>query len=329
METIHHMGFVEFTKGIETGLRAAEVFEREGALWDLCSVLAFVIYEDGTLGRSEQAAALEQRTMALAERLGHLGSMFMILADRARRDGVMRGDLAKINALGLQLVEVCERGGLPWLYVGHIYVGLAAHWRGSWDVAEKELRRAVELEPAAAFAGQSVSLLALHLAHAGRAEEVVELYEGAQDSLPAPGSVNSIGAWNMLFGFVEALYLIGRHEEAAAQYPLIVEALRSADWATFDCRLIQTRAGISAAAGRRWDEAEEHFRLALEAADRMPNCKEQADLRRLRAGMLLDRSEERDDERARGFLEEAIEQYRRMGMPKHAEMAQATVVREK
>jgi class 3 adenylate cyclase/tetratricopeptide (TPR) repeat protein len=326
METIHHMGFAEFTKGIEAGLRAAEVFEREGALWDLCSVLAFVIYEDGTLGRSEQAAALQQRTMAMAERLGHLGSIFLLLADRARRDGVMPGDLARIEELGTQMVEVCERGGLPWLYVGHLYVGLAAHWRGAWDVAEHELRRAVELEPPAAFAGQTASLLALHLAHAGRGDAVMQLYEDLRAALPTLGSVNSIGAWGMLFGFVEALYLSGRHEEAAAHYPLIMEALRIADWVSFDCRLIETRAGIAAAAGRRWNEAEEHYRAALEAADHMPNRIERADLRRLWARMLLDRGEVGDGQRARDLIEEATAEYRRMGMPRHVEMAGGMLV---
>ncbi|MGH8928592.1 MAG: AAA family ATPase, partial [Acidimicrobiia bacterium] len=40
MKTAHHMGYIEFVQGIESGFRAAEVFKREGAWWDLCSVLA-------------------------------------------------------------------------------------------------------------------------------------------------------------------------------------------------------------------------------------------------------------------------------------------------
>jgi tetratricopeptide (TPR) repeat protein len=319
METIHHMGFAEFEEGVAAGLRAAEVFEREGALWDLSSVLAFVVYEDGALGRSKQATALQERTMAMAERLGHLGSMFMLLADQVRRDGVMHGDLAKVEALGRQIVEVCQRGGLPWLYVGHIYVGLAAHWRGSWETAATELRRAVELEPPSAVGGQSASLLALHLAHAGEADEVVRLYEGSRGALPVSRTVNSVGSWNMLFGFVEALYLIGREEDAAAHYPLIMEALGLTEWVAFDGRLIRTRAGIAAAAHHRWDEAEKHYRLALEAAGAMPNCIEQADLQRLRANMYLERAEAGDRERALRLLEEALLEYERMGMPKHIE----------
>ena len=44
MQTIHHFVYAEFAEGVRVGLRAAETFERESALWDLCSVQAFVIY---------------------------------------------------------------------------------------------------------------------------------------------------------------------------------------------------------------------------------------------------------------------------------------------
>ena len=37
MQTLHHLGYAEFVDGVRVGLRAAEVFEQESALWDLCS----------------------------------------------------------------------------------------------------------------------------------------------------------------------------------------------------------------------------------------------------------------------------------------------------
>ena len=185
MQTIHHLGYAEFAEGVRVGLRAAEMFERESALWDLCSVQAFVIYEDGTLGSREQATSLADKTLGIAGRLGHLGAAFMVLSDRIRV-AAMLGDLPQVEALGPQIVDIGERGGLPWRYVGHIYLGLAAHWRGNADRAEAELRNAVELEPPGAFAGQSVSLLARHLAYHGRGDEVMELFESARSKLPSP-----------------------------------------------------------------------------------------------------------------------------------------------
>ena len=169
MQTIHHLGYGELAEGVRIGLRAAEIFEQESALWDLCSVQAFVIYEDGTLGRRERATRLADKTLGLAERLGHLGAAFMVLSHRIRV-AAMLGDLPQVEGLGPQILDITERGGLPWRYIGHIYVGLAAHWRGKAGSAEAELRNAVEVEPQSAFAGQSVSLLAWHLAHHGRAD---------------------------------------------------------------------------------------------------------------------------------------------------------------
>jgi class 3 adenylate cyclase/tetratricopeptide (TPR) repeat protein len=324
LETIHHLGYAQFAAGIASGMRAAEVFEAEGALWDLTSALAFVEYLVGTLTRRDPAWPETGRAEPMAERLGHLGALFLTVADRARYDGVFQADLATIEELGRRQVEICARGGLPWLYVGHLYLGLAAHWRGDWDQAEQELRTAEQLEAPGAIGGQSAAHLALHLAVAGRKDEVLAIVESRRQWLPAAGRVNAIGPWNMLFGFTEALYLVGEREQAAGFLPLILAALDMGDdWVTFDGRTARSRAAIAAAAGRRWDEAAGYFRAALETAEALGNRIEQADLRQLEARMLLDRDGPGDREQARALLEDATGRYRAMGMPRHADLAAA------
>jgi hypothetical protein len=218
------MGFAEFTEGVEVGLRAAEVFEREGALWDLAGVQAFVVYQDGALGNREQELRLADKTMAVAERLGHLGATFMLLFAQAR-SRCAAGDHASVQSLGRQIVDVCERGGLPWRYVGHLYVGLAAHWRGDAAQAEAELRRAVELEPPSAFA-QAPGSLARHLAHLGRSEELWSLYQAARPRFPSGTGHSPVGAWNSVLGFVEALYVGGFRDEVGALAPLVDRAMQ-------------------------------------------------------------------------------------------------------
>jgi class 3 adenylate cyclase/tetratricopeptide (TPR) repeat protein len=324
VQTIHHLGYGEFAAGVKVGLQAAEVFERESALWDLCSVQAFVIYQDGAHGSREQAARLADKTLAIAERLGHLGAAFMLLADRVR-EASMLGDLPLVEALGAQMLDIGERGGLPWRYLGHIYVGLAAHWRGNAEHAEAELRNAVELEPPVAIAGQSASLLARHLALHGRAEEVLELFESArsQSRLPSLDRVTGIGSWSGLLGFVEALYLCGLHEQAAGLAPLVQRALeRGEEWITLDGRVLETRAGIVAAAARRWEEAERHFANARQVAEQMTNRLELADLGRFHARILLDRGDTGDHAHAAEMLEETLSAYRTFGMPVYAAEAE-------
>jgi class 3 adenylate cyclase/tetratricopeptide (TPR) repeat protein len=323
MQTIHHFGYAEFAEGVRVGLRAAEVFERESGLWDLCSVQAFVIYEDGNIGSREQAARLADKTLGLAERLGHLGAAFMVLSDRIRLAGML-GDLPQVEALGPQIVDIGERGGLPWRYLGHLYMGLAAHRRGNAERAEAQLRSAVELEPpGGAFAGQSTSVLARHLAYYGRAEEVMDLFGSARSKLPSLDRVNGIGSWSCLLNFVEAFYLCGLNEEVAALSPLVERVLElDKRWISFDGRLVVTRACLVAAAARRWEEAERHFGIAREVAEQMGNVLELAELGRLHARMLLDRGGKGDHERAAEMLQEALSAYRRFGMPAYAAEAE-------
>ncbi len=323
MQSIHHFGYAELAEGVRVGLRAAEVFEQERALWDLCSVEGFVIYEDGNLGSREQAASLADKTLGIAKRLGHLGAEYLVLIDRIRR-AAMLGDLPQVEALGPQIVDIGERGGLPWRFVGHLYLGLAAHWRGNTELAEAELRKAVELEPPGAFAGLSAAVLAGHLAFHGRAQEVMELLESARSGLPSLEVVSGIGSWNCMLGFVEALYVCDLSGQAASLAPLIERALEflGRSYITYDGRLVETRAGLAAAAARQWEEAEHHFGIAREVAAQMSNRVELADLSRLYARMLLDRGDTGDHERAAEMLQEALSAYRTFGMPAYAAEAE-------
>jgi tetratricopeptide (TPR) repeat protein len=325
METSHHFGYAEYVEGVSAGLRAAEVFDREGALWDLCSVQAFVIYQDGALGSHEQAIRLADKTMAIAQRLGHLGATFLLLLYRAREAATL-ADLESLEALGPQIIEICQRGSLPWLYVGHLCLGLVAHWRGDAVRAEAEIRRAVQLEAPGAFSGSSTSILVRHLAHVGRVEEVMTIYQSERSKLPSPDRVNSHGSWVRLFGLVEALYLCGFSDDAAALSPLVEKVLEHGpDWVTFDGRLVLTSAGMAAAAGGGWEQAERHFAEAELHAKRMNNRLEQTELRRLRARMLLDRDGPDDRALAAELLQEALVDYRKFGMPSYAAEAEQLI----
>jgi hypothetical protein len=217
------------------------------------------------------------------------------------------------------MVDICQRGSLPWLYVGHLCLGLVAHWRGDAVRAEAEIRRAVQLEAPGAFSGSSTSILVRHLAHVGRVEDVRATYQAERSKLPSPDRANSHGAWVRLFGLVEALYLCGFSDDAAALSPLVENALgHGPDWITFDGRLVRTCAGMAAAAGRQWEAAERHFAEAELHAKRMNNRLEETELRRLRARMLLNRDDRGDRALAAELLREALVDYRKFGMPSYA-----------
>ena len=79
----------------------------------------------------------------------------------------------------------------------------------------------------------------LHLDDARRGEVLLRL----------SGFSETAGASDTLFTAVEALSVAGQHKEAAALYPLVLDAIEHrGEWVTFDGRLTQTRAAIAAAA---------------------------------------------------------------------------------
>ena len=80
---------------------------------------------------------------------------------------------------------------------------------------------------------------------------------------------------------------------------------------------------MAAAAGKQWEVAEEHYQTALRQAHKLPVVIEQPEVRRWYARMLIDRNAPGDRDKAWRLLTEAIAMYRRIGMPKHVEMAEA------
>jgi hypothetical protein len=99
------------------------------------------------------------------------------------------------------------------------------------------------------------------------------------------------------------------------------------EWMALDGRLIQTRAGIAAAAARRWNEAEHDYQAALRVAEALGSRIEQADLCRLHARMLLDRDQPGDRDRAETQLWKAGDTYRAIGMPRY-EALTSTLIAE-
>jgi len=65
----------------------------------------------------------------------------------------------------------------------------------------------------------------------------------------------------------------------------------------------------------------------MRQAESFPSRLEQAEIRRFHAMMLIERAAPRDRDRARTLLEEALESYTQIGMPRHIEMTQALLDR--
>jgi tetratricopeptide (TPR) repeat protein len=172
--------------------------------------------------------------------------------------------------------------------------------------------------------GFGVGTLFLQMAYAGDRDGALALLDEERALLPGRSQPNSLGSWWMLALVIEGLVILGEHSQAAQLYPLARELIDTGAvvlWPIF--RFPHSIAGVAAAAARQWDAAIGHFQIAMQQARSFPDILEQADIRRFHSMMLLDRAAPGDRENAQTLLDEALESYTQIGMPRHIEMTQA------
>jgi hypothetical protein len=188
---------------------------------------------------------------------------------------------------------------------------------------EEGVRRAV---PGFWF-GLDHGYLFMLLAFSGESEAAHSLLSDVSDALPKPGVANTLGAWTLAILAAEGIGCLDDVDIAKRLYPMVVEALATGMvMRQYDGRLVQTAAGIAAAAAGRADEAEEHFEVALRQAEELPHRLERPHVRHFAGRFLARRAGRGDLTRARELLGEALSGYRDIGMPRHEAMARASLL---
>jgi class 3 adenylate cyclase/tetratricopeptide (TPR) repeat protein len=327
-ECVQHFCCFRVRQVHETGLRGCEELRRIGALWDVASLLGFVQTACGLMARFEEMERIGLELDALADRLGHEGARILLARNRVLPYR-SAADFAAIEKAGWEVVARDERIGVGWPADGHTVIGLAAFWRGDWDVAlhHLDLGAGLEAELPTATGGNWAYAL-LPRAYAGDRDSALEILERRKEELAKPGQTNTRTAWAAALVALEVLAQLGERERAAAMYPLAKEALETGTVLRFyDGRPLDAIAGMAASAAEDWETAEEHFRTVLDLAAELRLRIEQPEVRRFYSQMLIDRNGPGDRQRARQLLDEAITMYTDIGMPRHKDMARSVLAR--
>jgi tetratricopeptide (TPR) repeat protein len=318
---------MRFREAVESGRRAVEELRAAGDLWLLAEALGYTGLSLVWSGRLDEARKVGEELEPLAIRLGNQGAQLFAGMSRGFSDLNRTADLDAFEALSGAGIETWQRAG-PWSVFGYLFLGLAHLWRGRWEEAQKILQDGIRLEPPENHAGHFWGCLLLAKACAGD-PDTRSLFDTKRADLPRPGQTAAHGAWHLLLLAVQAMATLGERDEAANLYHLVIEAIDTGTVLMGCVNLLQRCAGIAAAAGGQWDAAEQHFETALRQAHEIPVRIEQPEVRRWYAWMLLDRDSPGDRDKARTLLEEAIEAYTEIGMPKHVEMAEALLAKAK
>jgi tetratricopeptide (TPR) repeat protein len=308
------------------GLEGAEILQATGDLWGAATALGFVEYALVHRGRFAEAIKVGDELLPLAERIRNDSALYVHGRARGSLEFWRSGNLDDFEAFGRWDLEFGERH-FPG-FVGHSYssLGLAAFLRGDWEAAGVWYERGSNNAPAV-VPGFSWGVWFQYLAFTGRREEALAFFEEKRPELPTPGQPNRWTAWTLLMAFTEGLFVLGEHDEPARWYPLVLEARATGAVATDNQlgRLLERVAGIAATAAGNWGAAEAHFLLALRQADELPHQVERLETRRFYAQMLAGRAGPGDQTRAQKLLQEAVEGFVRLGMRRHAELAEAAL----
>jgi len=313
-----------FTDSVEGGRQAAAMLREAGALGEYVEMLMFVQLAMHPLGRWDEAAALDDELVPLAERLGHHMAVLLCGRERGARQRNRRPDLERYADFAHADLDLHRESGLGWRSQSHIFLALADFWPGRWSEALSHATEATRLETNPnVISLWAWALRLLISAYAGEPDDTRRLFQELSPRIPAVGQQAGIGVSQLVFSAVEALAVIGDRDGAAALYPLVMQAIDSG--AVLDGyihgRQLHMLAGIAAGSAARWDEAERHFEQALAEAARLGQQMERPDILRFYAQMLVERADPGDRDRARLMLVKAAETFTSLGMPRHVDLA--------
>src|SRR5580704_9425053 len=329
LRSIIDIQFLRLREAVQGGLPGKQPGGSELPPWEFVLELLILHQEFLYLGRPQEALRIADELEPLANKIGQSLSLAFCLSTRAWIEFGKDPDLAKLEA-DFQRVRRSEReASFAHLEVFfEVQLSLVDFFRGNWISAPSHIQASRRGEPRSSMDGLGAGAFFRQAAYAGDRDGALAILDEARDLLPRSGEPNAAGSWLMLALAIEGLVMLGEHSQAGELYPLVRELLDTGPvvlWPIF--RLTHTIAGIAASAGRQWKTAEEHFQIAMQLAESLPDRLEQAEIRRFHAMMLIDRDAPGDRVRARTLLGEASESYTQIGMPRHVEMTEALLAR--
>jgi class 3 adenylate cyclase/tetratricopeptide (TPR) repeat protein len=298
---------------VEPGLKAVEHLRRAQDLWTLCDALCWTALSYVLSGELDRGLALATEGLDLSRRLGHRGAEILSWRCCLGANAARSGDLAGWERDARHDLELCREIGSPWVSQSHTWLGAIAQLAGRIEEGARHIEEAIPLEPPSAYQGLGKAYLVLNRAWGGDASRFRAELAEAREALEGAGATRRWATKILAVNAAQGAAILGLPDVAAGLYEPLLVASRDVRMGFFDAVVTTRICGMTAALLERWDEAEAHFAEAWDAVRRMGHALEAPQLSHWHGKMLIDSG--RDPARGRVMVAEAIEGYRRMGMP--------------
>ena len=321
--TISNWSHVRRTAAVESGRAAIEHARRASDLWTLVDALNWTSYPVSFGGAPTDGRRLAEEAVMVAAKIGHVSGECLGRRGVALASILEGADLDQNERAARTDLEGFVTTRSPWVSQSHAWLASVLMFRGDLEGSLRHAEMSIELEPDSAWSGIGWSAKFVNRAMAAERETCRELLQERRDRLPRPGQPAPIGQLMTLYAAARGCAIVGLADEASALYPLVAEWVDTMPIADiFEMPLAQRIAGMTAAAGRHWDQAETHFETATRQARDFPNRLDAPQVQYWYAKMLTDRGNPNDHDRARTMLADALESYRKLGMPLHQAKAE-------
>jgi hypothetical protein len=234
---------------------------------------------------------------------------------------LLSGDLEQLEADARADVLFTQSLNTPFESQSYSMLGAAIQLRGKLDEALECFEKSATLDVPSSFSGMDWAFKTVNRALAGRTEECRSvLTERIGDVLVS--TAPRAGQMTMLLGATEAAAISAFEHEASDLLVAVRDRVPRTYGRFWDGAFPSRIAGMAAATVGDWDGAEALFETSLQDLGSHPNAIEAPQIDHWYGKMLLDRGRPDDRDRARKMIGSALEDYRRIGMPVHAAMAE-------
>jgi hypothetical protein len=249
--------------------------------------------------------------LAMANESGNVGAQLNLDIGQIVLECARAGDWAAIESRCRATLDLWKGLG-PWALLMQGVVGLAQLQRGDISGGRSTCEASRKLFPRNSWAGfleGSELLCAAYESGPAWEERLDDFMSFASPVLPTM----TIGRAIYITMLARAYHVRGRRAELATLYPTLSE-LAGRGFRCHAIDMVDSIAGLSATAAENWAVAEACFQRSITHAEQIRHRFALPTSCQWYAEMLMARSAPGDDEQAAALLQEAVNEYRSMGM---------------